>query len=238
MPESLVVAIHQPNFFPWMGYFDKIARSDAFIFFDDVQFPKKGGSWSNRVKLLVGEEAKWVTAPISRDYHGTREILEMSFISKTPWREKLLKTIDHNYQRHPYYSETMELVSPLLLNPEPNIAEYNIHAITTITLRLGLDTTKLKRSSELAHRGTSNELLCSLTRALDGDTYMCGGGADGYQDETVFCEQGVTLQFQNYSPSVYPQLRQENFIAGLSIIDAAMNLGWSALGQSFHSSSC
>ena len=50
-----IVAIHQPNFFPWLGYFDKINKSDIFIFLDDVQFPKKGGNWTNRVQLMVLE---------------------------------------------------------------------------------------------------------------------------------------------------------------------------------------
>ena len=74
-----VVAIHQPNFFPWLGYFDKIARSDVFIFLDDVQFPKTGGVWSNRVKILIGGEARWSTAPIDRSFTGTRKICEMHF---------------------------------------------------------------------------------------------------------------------------------------------------------------
>lgn len=100
-----VVAIHQPNFFPWLGYFAKIARSDYFVLFDDIQFPKTGGSWSNRVKLLVSGEARWVTAAIDRNYHGTRTIREMSFLAANPWREKTLKSIEANYRRHPYYLE-------------------------------------------------------------------------------------------------------------------------------------
>ena len=68
---SKVVSIHQPNFFPWLGYFEKIVRSDYFIFLDNVQFPKKGGSWTNRVKLIVSGQPKWLTANINRQYHGT-----------------------------------------------------------------------------------------------------------------------------------------------------------------------
>ena len=220
------VAIHQPNFFPWLGYFAKIASSDVFIFFDDVQFPKTGGVWSNRVKLMISGEARWVTAAIDRNYHGTRTILEMNFLSDISWREKSLKSIESNYSRHPFYNETMDTVAPLLLNPDANIAEYNIQAITAIVHRLGLDTDKLKRSSTLSHEGSSNELLCSLTQLVGGDTYICGGGAEGYQDEAVFNKCGVTLSHQSFVHPVYPQRGHKDFVAGLSIIDAVMNLGW------------
>jgi|SRR3990167_4214658 len=223
------VAIHQPNFFPWLGYFAKIVRSDYFVFFDDVQFPKTGGSWSNRVKLLVNGEARWVTAAIDRNYHGTRTIREMSFQTNNPWREKALKNIELNYRRHPYYRQTMELITPLLLNPETNIAEYNIQAITAVVYHLGLDTDKLIRSSSLSHKGRSNELLCSITQLLGGKTYMCGGGADGYQDESVFVAAGIDLIHQDFQHPIYPQMASNDFLAGLSIIDALMNVGAKAL---------
>ena len=122
---SKTVAIHQPNFFPWLGYFDKIVRSDVFVFFDDVQFPKKGGSWSNRVKMLIGGEAKWVTASIERNYSGLRNINEMNFQDDN-WRVKMLKSLCNNYNKNSFYEETMEVVEPLILNPEKNIAEYNV----------------------------------------------------------------------------------------------------------------
>ena len=70
----ILVAIHQPNFFPWLGYFDKIRRADFFILLDDVQYPKTGaGSWSNRVKVMINGEGRWLTAPVDRSFHGTRK---------------------------------------------------------------------------------------------------------------------------------------------------------------------
>lgn len=221
-----IIAIHQPNFFPWLGYFAKIASSDFFVFFDDVQFPKTGGSWSNRVKLLIGGEARWVTAAIDRNYHGTKTIREMHFLNGNPWREKALKSIDANYRRHPFYEEVIELITPLVLNNELNVAAYNIHAVTAIAQRLGLNIEKLIRSSSLTHEGSSNELLCSITHSLGGDTYMCGGGADGYQDESVFNDQGIRLLNQSFVHPVYFQYRQQNFVMGLSVVDALMNIGF------------
>src|SRR6185295_3258254 len=106
-------------------------------------------------------------------------------------------------------------------------AAYNIHAIRTIAERLGLDTAHLRNSSELAHTGASNELLCSLTLAAGGNTYMCGGGADSYQEEEIFTAHSVTLLRQGFVHPTYPQRRKkEGFVPGLSIIDPLMNLGW------------
>jgi hypothetical protein len=222
---SKTVAIHQPNFFPWLGYFDKIARSDVFVFFDDVQFPKKGGSWSNRVKLLIGGDAKWVTASIERNYSGFRNINEMNF-QEDNWRIKMLKSLKTNYNKNSFYSETMEVVEPLILNPEKNIAEYNIQAVMEIAQRLSLKSGKIRRSSEFSLDLSSNELLCSVTKEVGGDTYMCGGGSDGYQDEQIFEDSGIRLEYQNFQHPVYSQRGSESFTSGLSIIDAVMNLGW------------
>jgi|TARA_B100000315_G_scaffold212704_1_gene210213 hypothetical protein len=230
-----VVAIHQPNFFPWLGYFDKIARSDVFVLFDDVQFPKKGGVWSNRVKLLIGGEAQWVTASIVRNYSGVQNINEMEFRSDIPWREKIIRSIEFNYKKAPFYEETFEVFQPFLMNPENNIAEYNCHAVSEIVARLGLDHTKMVRSSSIDHDGSSNELLIDLIRKVGGDTYMCGGGADGYQDDAIFDEKKIQLLYQSFDHPVYPQFNTEQFVSGLSIIDVLVNLGFEQTKNCFKS---
>ena len=220
-----IVAIHQPNLFPWLGYFDKIARSDIFIFFDDVQFQKTGGVWTNRVKLLVGGDARWITAPIDRTYCGLRAINQIQFSKNDPWRLKLKKTLDLNYCKHPYFEETMHVLGPLLNYQDENLSDYNIHAIATLAEHLGLDSNKFRRSSECIGHGKSNELLCSLTRIVGGTAYMCGGGADTYQDRNVFNAAGLDLIYQNFEHPVYKQIGSDKFIPGLSVIDVLMNLG-------------
>ena len=220
-----IVAIHQPNFFPWMGYFDKVASSDVFILFDDVQFPKTGGVWSNRVKLLVSGEARWVTAAIVRNYHGVRKINEMEFRADVPWREKMVKTIDANYRKSACFGEVMGFLEPLIMNPENNIAEYNCRAISAIVDRLELGQEKLVRSSTIDHTGVSTSLLIDLTKKLEGTAYMCGGGAEGYQEDDLFEKEGIYLVYQNFKHSEYPQGKVANFVSGLSIIDAFFQIG-------------
>lgn len=229
----MIVAIHQPNFFPWLGYFDKINRSDIFVFLDDVQFPKKGGSWTNRVKLISGNEPRWITATLDRNYHGVRNINEMLYKENEPWREKALNTIFLNYKRAPFFEENFPFFEKLINNKNNCISEYNTHSILAINEKLGIPSGKIYTSSNLPHIGSSNELLISLIKILGGKTYMCGGGADGYQDEVLFNEAGIELKFQNYMHPEYNQQGSDEFQPGLSIIDAVMNLGWDGTRQLF-----
>lgn len=221
-----VVAIHQPNFFPWLGYFDKIARSDSFVFLDDVQIQKTGGGWANRVKILVSGLPKWVTAPLDRNYHGGRKICETQFAANSSWRSAVRRTIELNYKNSPFYDYAFALIESLLMNPDDNLATYNAAAIVAIADELGIPRAKFKWSSQLSHCSVkSNALLVSIVKDVSGDTYMFGGGADGYQDQMIFDDASIRLISQNYKISSYPQPGVTDFVPGLSVIDALMNLG-------------
>jgi len=221
-----VVAIHQPNFFPWLGYFDKIARSDVFIFLDDVQFPKTAaGTWSNRVKMLLAGEPRWVTAPIRRAFNGVALIHEIEWADEQPWRTKLLKTLAANYARAPHYRETMAWLEPLILQPEKNLARYNMAVIRAIADRIGLRNDHCVTSSSLGGQGQASELLIDLTCKVGGDCYLCGGGANGYQEDELFAAAGVGLFYQSFAHPIYRQQGGREFVPGLSIVDALMNLG-------------
>jgi hypothetical protein len=223
-----VVAIHQPNFFPWLGYVDMIVRSDVFVFLDHVQFPKTGGIWSNRVRLRVSGEARWVTAPIRRAFHGVMSINQIVWADAQPWREKLLKTLRTNYGRAPYFHETMELIVPLVQQSESNLARYNMHAGQAISTHLGIGHGHCVISSELDVDGEGTDLLIDITLKTGGTAYLCGGGAEGYQDDERFTAAGVELVYQGFVHPVYAQTGGGNFVPGLSIIDAMMNCGRTA----------
>lgn len=220
-----MVAIHQPNFFPWLGYFDKIARSDVFVFLDHVQLPKTGGGWSNRVKMLVAGEPRWVTAPIHRAFHGVMPIKGIEWADEQPWRSKLLKTLALNYSRAPFFKETMAWLEPLVLMPETNLARYNMAAIKGIAGQLGLRNDHCVASSSLGCEGHASDLLINLTRETGGTCYMCGGGSAGYQDDKAFAQAGVSLVYQKFRHPAYPQLGAAEFVPGLSIVDALTSIG-------------
>lgn len=223
MTERLV-AIHQPNFFPWLGYFDKLARADIFVLLDDVQFPKKGGTWVNRVRLLVNEKPSWVTVPVVRSYHGLREIREMRIDEQTPWRRKLLGTVQASYGRAPHMEEVMPLLSELIGNTTDEIAEYNRRSIAALADALGLET-EMVLSSSLDVSGRATDRVIGLVKAVGGDAYLGGGGAAGYQEDEKFSDAGIELVYQRFEHPTYPQ-RADLPVPGLSVIDALMGLGF------------
>lgn len=225
MCNRTVVAVHQPNFFPWLGYFNKIARSDIFIFMDNAQFPKTGGTWVNRVHLLVHQQPAWVTAPVVRSYHGTRSIGEMEINNTLPWREKLLRTITSNYGRASFFKQVYPLLEQLVNYSTDSVAAYNLNAIQALSRKFGLDVSKFELGSSLNVDGHATDLLIAMVKKVGGSAYLSGGGAGGYQEDEKFALAGLELIYQNFEHPTYFQFRSKDFVAGLSVIDALMNCG-------------
>lgn len=223
---SRTVAIHQPNFLPWLGWFDKLARADVFVLMDNTQFPRTGsGTWVNRVRMLVGGGPGWVTVPVVRAGQGVRMIHEMEIDDSSRWRVKLLRTLQASYGRATHFAEVFPLLTEWIETPTRSLAEFNITAIHGIAGLLGLDTGKLVRGSSLKVEGAATELLIGMTRAVDAAAYLCGGGAGGYQEDEKFAAAGVELAYQGFVPRPYPQGRAAEFVPGLSVVDALMWCG-------------
>jgi hypothetical protein len=220
-----VVAIHQPTFLPWLGWWDKLVRADVFVLLDDVQFPKKGGSWTNRVRLLVGGEPRWVTVPVDRAFHGTRTVREMRIDGSKPWREEILRTLAASYGRAAHFDEVMPVVEEALHDDTERIAELDEQAIRRLAEPLGVDTSRLVRQSELSVTGSGTELLVDLCRAVGGDTYLSGDGSDEYLVPELFGPAGLELVFQKFTSPQYPQ-QTDGYVPGLSVVDALMSCGW------------
>lgn len=223
--ENKIVAIHQPNFFPWLGFFEKIKRSDVFIFLDDVQFPKTGGNWTNRVYILDNGAPKWLSAAVDRNYPGFKLINEIAFSTKIDWKGSLKGAIHNAYRKAPFYNEISTEVFQNLESAENNLSSFNIHMNKIFCCWLGIDINKTVLSSTFEVDCVSNERLISLTKNVGGNAYMCGGGAQGYQQDELFAKEGVKLIYQNFTPAPYYQFNTPVFVPGLSIIDLLMNLG-------------
>ena len=226
MPTSKLVAIHQPTFFPWLGYFNKIDRCDQFVVLDNVQFSKKGGTWANRVKLLVSGSPRWATMPVERDYHGVRSYAEMRIDNSNPWRDKLLQTLRTNYRAAAHFAKVFPAIEELISNPTSRLTDYNLSAILYLARALSIDVSKIVLASTLKVEGSGTDLLVSITKSVGGTAYLCGGGASGYQEDAKFAAAGLDLIYQSFQHPVYEQANAREFVPGLSVIDALMNCGF------------
>jgi hypothetical protein len=224
------VAIHQPNFFPWIGYFNKIFNSDVFIFLDDVQLQKKAGSWTNRVKILVNGNAQWLTMPIRRVSGSTQNINETS-IADLNWLSRCLEIFDRAYKKAPFHAETMLLLISLLEAPTSSLSEFNQNTIIQIYRYLDLDEPQIVKSSELQAKSRATDRLVDLISAVGGNQYICGGGSESYLEPCKFVAEGIVLLMQEYEQIPYPQLKTSKFIPGLSIVDSLMMLGPQSTSQ-------
>ncbi|WP_043978867.1 WbqC family protein [Priestia megaterium] len=216
-----VIGIHQPNFFPWKGYFNKIYNSDNFIFLDNVLFSK--GSFSNRVKISIQGKSHWLTCPI---YHkkSNEKIRNIKINNSKDWKRKSLKTLEQNYKKSPYYEETMNWLQPMILQDTEYLSQYNINNIKGICRILDIKT-KIHVQSDIETEGSSTELLIELVKLVGGSTYYSGQGGLKYQDEQKFKNKDINLIYQNYQLLEYPQVGCKAFIPGLSIIDCFFNTG-------------
>ncbi len=221
----MIVAIHQPNFLPWLGWFDKLARADVFVLLDNVALQRTGGAYTNRVEMLVSGKRAWLTVPVARGADARERISEARIVETTPWRRKIRRAIEQSYARAPFFGEIMPALDALFEPGEDRLAAFNIAGIRTLARLTGLKTEKMIKASDLAVSGSGTDLLIAIVRAAGGDIYLCGGGAGGYQDDAKFTEAGVGLQYQEFHHPTYPQINAGAFVPGLSIVDALMNCG-------------
>ncbi len=231
MDNSITVGIHQPNFMPWLGYFYKIAQSDIFIFLDDVQFIKTGSSYTNRVAINIQGKSSNVTIPIKRS-SGTQNINETEFLNDK-WKKKLIGSIQANYAKCPYFKEHKDYLFELINYQADNLADYNINFITSLSKELDLATT-FEKSSKFNLSSTSTQRLVELIKLVDGNIYLSGAGGDNYQEENLYKENNIKLIYNNMPEFTYAQPKSENFIKGLSIVDALFNVGIENLKDFFN----
>jgi hypothetical protein len=226
----MLVAIHQPNFLPWLGWFDKLARADRLVLLDDVQTQLTGGNYTNRVKFLINGKPSWITVPLARGHEARKSIDTTPIAEDRNWRHKIIQTIRQSYSRAPYFAETFELIEPLLSNRAGYLGPYNIPALRALADAIGLGARQFVLSSELAIDGRSTDRLVAIVQAVGGSTYLTGGGAS-YQDDAIFAAAGIGVARQNFVHPTYPQFNSKEFVSHLSIVDALMNVGCPRAGE-------
>jgi hypothetical protein len=222
-----IVACHQPNFLPWLGYFAKIHHADLFFLLDDVQFTQGQSkhNWTTRVRILTFSEPLWLSVPVLRKGKGKQLIRDIQINRQEHrWLRKTLQTLKQSYRKTKHYEEHFSDLERILTGKHRFLVDLNAELIEWLVKTLGINTI-IKRSSDLAVASTSNQRLIDLTKAVGGCVYLSGDGADAYQLSEEFQRTGLELQKMGFKHPVYEQIHGAEFVPGLSIIDALFNIG-------------
>jgi len=217
---SCTVAIHQPNFAPWLGYFYKMAHCDIFVFLDDVPFSK--GSFTNRCSIWTPRGPQWLTVPIRTKGRSGQKIQSVEIVN-TPWRPKMVRTLQQNYGKAEYFERWFPVIECVLRRPYEKLCDLNIELIQVLARVFGIGS-EFILASDLKVQATKENRIIEILRAVGGSEYLSGNGARSYQIAENFEDSGFRLTYSSFQQFEYPQLGNE-FIPGLSILDLFFNCG-------------
>lgn len=220
------VGIHQMNYIPWMGYFNKIAKSDAFILMDEVQLSDGAMSQRNRV-LNKNGDISFLTVAFEKKGYMETPFSEVKLNSSVDWQKRQYNFLWDNYHKFPFWKEVYNTFSFLFEEKFSTLQQVNERAIRKIMELLDIQTPLIYQSSLGYDRSAKrNDLVLELCKAIDADIYLSGTGAKKYMDVSTFKQQDIDVQFQTFSHPVYPQKYAfDGPVLGLSILDVFLNCG-------------
>lgn len=220
--------ILQPSYIPWRGYFHQIALADVFVFFDDVQYDKRG--WRNRNVIKTPAGPKWLTIPVHCKGAQTEHIpiKEIPIVWEKPWSQYHLEAISQSYKKAPYFDYFFDFMNTSL-SAYPNLlADFTIDLTKSLASFIGIEGKHYLRSSSLSVPGGKTEKLINILKLVGADHYISGPSARDYIDEQQFRDQKITLEYMTYSYPEYPQFYPP-FDGNVSIIDLIFMTGPAAL---------
>lgn len=214
----MIVSIHQPNYIPWIGYFDKLAQSDVHVFLDDVKYSKNG--YTNRNKILMNSKEIYLTVPVSKEYYNSN-ISEVE-IRESKWKKKHTSTLRQAYSKAKYTSQYLPKIEEIIRSGK-NLSEMNSSIITWMCEQFDINTkfvfsSKLDKSKKLA----KTELLVDICQSLGASKYVSGAGAKDYLRVESF--SNIDLAWQHFVHPEYKQ-RSNSFVKNLSALDLLFNEG-------------
>jgi len=217
----MILTAHQPVYLPWLGLFHKIALSDTFCYFDNVQYLKK--DWNNRNKIKTSNGAIWRTVPVLAKGYREKKIKEIEINNFTNWRRKHWKSIYFAYKKTRYFKKYSDFLKETYEKEWHYLTELNEYMLKYFLAELGINVEYYK-ASRLNFRGHKSAVVLDMCKKLGTDLYIFGILGRDYAKEGGFSQEGIKIYFQNYTHPIYPQLGQ-NFIPYLSIIDLLFNCG-------------
>lgn len=217
----MIVAIHQPQYLPWMGYFHKMVTADAFCLLDNVQYKKN--EWQNRNRIKTTDGWQWLTVPVS--FQFPEKICDVKINSNAHWKKKHIQAINTNYRKTPYFEEIMGMLKSVFDHEWVLLSDLNRTLIQLLREYLGIGERPLLVASDLESLSDEPTLrLIDICKYFGADTYLSGPDGPKYMDMDAFNRNGIKVVVQEFQHPQYPQCFGA-FQSHMSIIDLLFNCG-------------
>ena len=215
-----VVAIHQPEYLPWLGFFKKMMNVELFVFLDDVQFRKKG--WQNRNRIRINDGTTLLSIPVHT--HSYPKINEVTIDNEKNWSIRHKKSILYNYAKAPYFDEIKDFIESIFEKKFQYLVDLNTEIIKFIMNELEIKS-KIVFSSELEISKKGSDRVIDICKAVGADHYITGTcWAESNLRVEEFKKSNIDIEFQKFQHPIYKQIHGE-FIPEMSIIDLLFNEG-------------
>jgi hypothetical protein len=217
----MIISVHQPQYIPWLGYFDKIARSDSFVFLDNVQYKER--EFQNRNKIRTKDGSIWLTVPVISKGEGRQNIRDVVIDNEIAWQRKHLGSLRSAYSKAAFFDKYYQYFETILAKDWGNLNDLNIEIIKFVLNELSIST-PITFESELKIETMSSQSIVDICKKLGADTYLSGSGGKDYLDEGLFARGNIRLLYQDFKHPEYKQCYQP-FMPFMSIIDLLFNYG-------------
>lgn len=223
----MTCVILQPSYIPWRGFFHQIQKADIFVFYDDVQFDKRG--WRNRNRIKTPRGSQWLTIPVHSRGHQIEHtpIHEIEICQDEDWGRKHWATMQQHYRKAPHFMQYRDMLEHFYSRRDRLLADFTIDLTVQLGRELGLGDKRFVRSSTLGLTGSKTDRLLEALRRLEATRYISGPSARDYIEADKFAAAGIALEYMTYDYPEYPQLYPP-FDPQVSILDLLFMTGQDA----------
>lgn len=221
------VAGHQPNLYPYGGFFAKLAYVDQFVIVDNTQYVKKQYHNRNSIQLQNGNEAL-LTIPVKNSGHYKQKINEALIDNSQNWRKKHIKTLLLNYKKANFFDKYFPFFESLLNKEWVYLSNFNIEFIKLCAQLLDINT-PITLASKNNISGVATNLILDICQKTNANAYLHGKHSRDYVDFKLLDDQNIENRIQDFNCKVYPQ-NIANFTPNLSIIDILFHCGAKSKG--------
>ncbi|MCP4486529.1 MAG: WbqC family protein [Gammaproteobacteria bacterium] len=225
------VAITQPNFIPWLGFFDLLDTVDLWLVLDNVQLSKRSYIVRNRI-ADIQQNQMWLSHEIKKSFQRAN-INKVQINNSKPWLDKITGRIKSSYRHSAFFKQYSMNIFSILGNRSNQLSTFNTESIVEICQIIGIDIKYIYASEIVSNiEGSAQSKILALAKEVNTTEYynFKNGVTSGLYDPDTFCNEGIKLYMQDYNHSPYKQFNSSTeFVSHLSVLDLLFHQGPTAL---------